>query len=235
MIISAADMYNAFLQFLNKEKTGTVYPEEFNVLINAAQMEFIKNRYTKVEGTQKRIDDLKEITVLQEIITNTGTLTPGGEIFLLPYSATGFVVTPKNPSGTNHGYLFMLRTGLFIQYVNNPCFTGVSTMLKAKPMTADKREEIMRDPFNKPTDERLYYELNGQQFNVYTGGQSFALRASIDYLRYPSDIDVILNVDCELSIHARQEIVDIAVRKKLEQIESPRYQSNTVENRNTIV
>jgi hypothetical protein len=235
MIITAADMYVSFLQFLNKEKTGTVYPEEFNVLINAAQMEFIKNRYTEVEGTQKRIDDLKEITVLSEIIPNTGASVAGGEIFLLPYDPNAFVVTPKNPSGTNHGYLFMLRTGIFLQYVNNKCFTGVSTMLKAKPMTADKRGEIARDPFNKPTDERLYYELNGQQFNVYAGGSSYAIAASIDYLRYPSDIDVILNIDCELSLHARQEIVDIAVRKKLEQIESPRYQSNTAENRNTIV
>ena len=47
MIITSADMYNAFLQFLNKEKTGSVYPEEFEVLINAAQMEFIKNPFVQ--------------------------------------------------------------------------------------------------------------------------------------------------------------------------------------------
>jgi len=236
MIITSADMYNAFLQFLNKEKTGSVYPEEFEVLINAAQMEFIKNRYSKVEETQKRIDDLREIVVLNEIIPNTGASVAGQERFVLPYNPSAFVITPMNPSGTNHGYLFMMRVGLYIKYIGNDCFSGTSGMLKVKPMTSDKREEIARDPFNKATDQRLYYEIRGDYFGVYTGGQSYALQASIDYLRYPRDIKVLgTPVDCELSLHARQEIVDIAVRKKLEQIESPRYQSNSIEMNNTIV
>jgi hypothetical protein len=237
MIVTSADMYTAFLQFLNKEKTGTIYPDEFEVLINAAQMNVIKNRYDKVEGTQKRIDDLREIMVLGEIITNTGANTAGGEIFLLPYNANANVITPKNPSGDNRGYLFMLSVGLKIQYVNDPCFTGISsTYLKCKPMSADKRREVQRDPFNKPTDQRLYYEISGNQFGVLTGGQSYGVETNCDYLRYPRDIKVVgTPVDCELALHIRQEIVDTAVRMKLEQIESPRFQSNSLENRNTIV
>lgn len=237
MIVTAIDMYNATLDGLNKEKTGTVFPDEWEVLINESQMNYIKNAYAKVEGTEKRIDDLKEITILDEIINNTGANVAGQEIFSLPYSSTGFVTTTKNPSGTNHGYLFMLRCGFKIAYVGNKCFSGTSAKyLKSKPMRADKRGEIERDPFNKPTDERLYHELSGNNIVLFTGTSSYGVQASIDYLRYPRKIEIVNTpVDCELSIHARQEIVDMAIRRKLEQIESRRYPTNINENKSVVI
>jgi hypothetical protein len=236
MIVTALDMYNAVLDNLNKDNTGTVYPEEFEVLINQAQLEYIVNKYDSVQITQKRIDDLREIMILDETILNTGLPIPGQELFSLPYSATSFVVTPKNPSGTNHGYMFMLRASFKINYVNNICgYTGVSELLKAKVMTSDRRDEITRDPFNKPKDERLYYQITGDAMIFFTGTQSYGVSADIDYIRYPRDIQIVnANVDCELAIHCRKEIVDIAVRKKIEQIESIRYKTNVMEQRNSI-
>jgi len=236
MIVTALDMYDAFLSNLNKDKTGTVFPEEFEILINQAQMEYVKNKYDAVEVTEKRIDDLREIIVLNEIIANTGANISGQELFQLPYSATGFISTPKNPSGDNHGYLFMLRCAMQIKFVNSPCKqTGLSDYRKTKVMSSDKHEEILRDPFNKPTEERLYYQTTGDAFICFTGTQSYGVSAEIDYLRYPRDIKIIgVPVDCELSIHGRQEIVDIAVRKKLQQIESPRYPGNVNEGRQVV-
>tara|TARA_R110000868_G_scaffold78892_1_gene224656 strand:- start:665 stop:1378 length:714 start_codon:yes stop_codon:yes gene_type:complete len=236
MIVTAQQMYDALLDILNKDNTGTVYPEEFETLINAAQLEFIENKYDAAELTQKRIDDLREIVILQETIANTGPNVAGQEIFLLPYDPNAFVITPKNPSGTNNGYMFMLRASFELQYVNNICgYTGTSELLKSKVMTSDRRDEITRDPFNKPKDERLYYQLTGDRMILFTGTQSYGVSTNIDYIRYPRTIQIVnAQVDCELALHARKEIVDIAARKKLEQIQSPRYQTNVVETRNTI-
>lgn len=236
MIVTAQDMYNYVLDVLNKDNTGTVYPEEFELLINAAQVEFIENKYDAAELTEKRIDDLREIVVLNEVIANTGGAAPGQEIFQLPYNPNANVVTPKNPSGTNRGYMFMLRASFSINYVNNICgLTGVSEFLKAKVMTSDRRDEITRDPFNKPKDERLYYQTTGDTLILFTGSQSYGVSANIDYIRYPRKIEIVnAQVDCELALHARKEVCDIAARKKLEQIESRRYQTNIVETRNTI-
>lgn len=236
MIVTVQDMYNYVLDVLNKDNTGTVYPEEFEVLINASQLEFIQNKYDAAELTQKRIDDLRELVVLDEVIPNTGAAVAGGEIFQLPYNPNANVITPKNPSGTNRGYMFMLRASFSINYVNNVCgYTGVSQYLKAKVMTSDRRDEITRDPFNKPKDERLYYQTTGNTLILFTGTQSYGVNANIDYIRYPRKIELVnAQVDCELALHARKEVCDIAARKKLEEIESKRYQTNIVETRNVI-
>ena len=238
MIITAQQMYDAVLIGINKEMTATLFPEEFNDLINKSQYEVIRTRYENVEQTQKRIDDLRSLIVLDETILNTGLPVAGQEIFQLPYSDTGFVVTPKNPSGQNNGYMFMLRCSFKLQYVNNKCFTGISQdFIKSKIMNSDKKDEIVRDPFNKPKDDRLYYQITGNNFVIYTGTQSFGVSSSIDYIRYPRPIDIIsiVNVDCELPIHIRQEICEVAVRKYLENIESQRFQSNTIEQNKSVV
>src|SRR3972149_10343470 len=176
VVVTGQDMYDALNEGLNKEQTGTVFPDEFEILINKSQIEVIENRYFSVEGTQKRIDDLRELMVLDELVVNTGPAVAGQEIFLLPYNPNANVITPKNPSGTNNGYLFMLAAAFQIQYLNSPCnSTGLSLLIKAKPMRSDKRYEIVRDPFNRPSEERLYYQINGDQVKLYTGTQSFGV------------------------------------------------------------
>jgi hypothetical protein len=235
-IITAQDMYRAFLVELNKEVTGTVFPDEFEGIINHTQIDYIQNRYFNVEGTEKRTDDLRMLTVIDETILNTGAPVAGQELFVLPYNPNANVVTPKNPSGTNNGYMFMLAVGLKLQYVNSPCkYTGVSGILKSKPMKSDKKYEILRDPFNRPTEDRLYYQITGDSFVVFTGTQSFVTEAHIDYVRYPRKIQLIgTPVDCELPLHSRQELVRMAVSRKLEEIESRRFQTNTIENNQVI-
>ncbi|MEO7397228.1 MAG: hypothetical protein ABIW84_01555 [Ilumatobacteraceae bacterium] len=237
MIVTAQDMYQFFLTELNKEFTGSVFPDEFERLINTVQIDFVENRYYNVEMSEKRIDDLRILMVIDEVIFNTGPNIAGQEVFLLPYNPNGFVTTPKNPTGTNHGYMFLLAVAFKLQYVKNKCgLTGLSEVIKSKPMRSDKRHEVKRDPFNRPTDERVYYQESGDRLILYTGTSSYGAEAHIDYLRYPRDISILSNpnVDCELPLHARQEMVRMAVKRKLEEIQSPRYQSNTIENNQVI-
>ncbi|VVB59150.1 Uncharacterised protein [uncultured archaeon] len=59
----------------------------------------------------------------------------------------------------------------------------------------------------------------------------------IEYYRYPADIDVVANpnVNCELSIHVRQELVDMAVRKYLQETADPRYQTKAIESKTELL
>jgi len=239
MLITAQNMYTHFLDLMNKEATGTVTPAEFNRLINHAQDECVKNKYSEVELTQKRVDDLRMLET-RDVLPNIGVTEPGGEIFNLPYNGTGFVTTPGNPGGDNHGYMFLLNCAFQIQYMDDECNkTGLSEFLMAKRMTADKEYAIGNDPYNKPTNKRIYYKQLGNTIRCITGTTSFGVQCAIDYLRYPRTINVptpnaAADVACELPIHIREEIIDIAVRKKLGIFESPRYQQKIAEDAQSI-
>lgn len=239
MLVTAQNMFTYFLDLINKEQTGTVTPSEFNRLVNNSQEEYVKNKYDEVELTQKRTDDLR-ILECRDVINNTGVTSPGGEIFILPYSDTGFVTTPGNPGGNNHGYQFLLNCAFKIQYVNDDCGNaGLSPFLGAKPLKADKEYAIVKDPYNKPSNKRLYYKMLGNTIRCTTGTASFGVQCQIDYLRYAREINVpvptaAVDVACELPLHCREEIVRIAVRKKLGIFESPRYQQAIAEDAQSI-
>jgi hypothetical protein len=240
MFITAQNMFTEFLDGINKEHTGTVTPDEFNRLINWSQDECIKNKYTEAQLTQKRIDDLRIITCFGEILPNVGVTNPGEEVFDLPYDPVGFVTTVQNPNGDNHGYQFLLNCAFRIQYINDICGrTGISNPEASKPMKSDKKYAIAKDPYNKPTNDRLYHEVNGNTIRCYTGTESFGVYAVIDYIRYARKIQVPTpgantDIPCELPLHVREEIVDIAIRKKLGIYESPRYQQKVAEDSQSI-
>lgn len=225
MIVTVTDMYNYLLEAYNKEQTGTIFPAEFEYLINAAQLDVVKNRYAEAEFSQKRIDDLRVLLEGPTVLPNTGNNVPGEELFDLPYV--------ENPgSGQDHGYLFLMNVAFKLEYVSDDCYTGTSSWIKSKPMRTDRELEIERDPFNKPTSQRLYHSQQGYVIKAFTGSQSYASEARIMYLRYPRYIELDQTlVDCELPVHIRQEICDWALRKRLEQSESPRYQTNLIEGR----
>lgn len=239
MITTALDMYRYFLDGINKERTTTVTPDEFNRLINICEVEWIKNKYSEFELTEKRIDDLR-ILEIRDVIPNTGSQVAGEEIFILPYNAVTNVNTPGNPSGTNHGYMFMLNVAWKIQYVDNECCeTGESKWIQSRTMKANFEWEIQDDPFNKPKDDRLFHKIIGNLVELYTGTDSYGIEVRFDYLRYPRLINVPtsanpVDIVSELPLHTREEIISIAIRKELGRIESPRYQQQIIENAQTI-
>lgn len=239
-IITARDMYDYILSEIHKEVTSSVYPEEFESHINKAQHEYVENRYSQAEQIQKRIDDLRMLVAI-DLIPNTGGLPgtqPGGEVFDLPYNPNALVTTVGNPSGENHGYLHLLNVGFRLAYIGSTCgLTGISDhYIKARPLPSDKEYEIVNDPFNKPTDFKLYYQIIGNRLRLISNGKSVGFEAKIQYLRYPREIQLVnAQVDCELPLHARKEICDIAVRNIIEKIQSPRYQTILSEETKQIV
>lgn len=217
-------MYNYTIEVLNKEVTSSVYPDEWEVLINASQLELVQNKYNEIDAFQKRIDDLRVLVVGPDVINNSGTNTPGGEIFSLPYI--------QNPlPGGSHGYMFMLSVAIRRTTTNGLCDTN--EWIKAKPLKRDKRYEIEKDPWNKPSINRIYYFLSSNNMKVSMGDGAIASQARIEYLRYPINISLSSNTTSELPAHMHKEICDLAARKYLEQTESPRYNTNFQENQTT--
>jgi hypothetical protein len=236
MIISAPDIYKAVLDELNKEHTRSLTPEEFNYFINDTQIVYVKNRYAQYDQHQKRMDDLRVLTVNTDgtgnnppSILNTGLAQAGQEIILLPYDP--LATTPEDM-----GYLFLLNVAFKISYSGNNCFTDgtISGWMKGKFMRSDAEWEINENPYAKPKDTRLYYKLIGNEIRPITGTSSFVTEANIMYLRYPRKIFFDAtgggnHVDSELPAHCNQELVKLCVRNYLETIRDPRYQSHRAE------
>ena len=211
-------MYTRTLELINKEHTGTIYPEEFEIFINIAQEGWLKNRYSQVGEIEKRIDDLRKVKVIQQGIAPVALNT-----FDLP-----------------EDYLFMLAAAFRLNYQNStdPCVedgTISDIEIVGTPARSDRKYVNIYDPWSKPNNWRLYYDQVGNQVTLITGTDSFADSATFEYLKTPVKIEVAnAVVDCELAAETHQEIVDDAVRKILEVIESGRYQTFMAENRTTI-
>ena len=145
-------------------------------------------------------------------------------------------------------FMRMLTIAFKIKYVNNVCkFTGVSEWLDANILKTDIKSVIVKNPFRKPTDERLYYSMINNHFVLNTGTESEGHSMRLDYFRYPRKIffnktnngNPLLEQDgipdytgstqgsvvCELPNDIRMEIVDIAVRTFIERVQDPRYQT----------
>jgi pyruvate/oxaloacetate carboxyltransferase len=214
--------------------TPNFIPEEIDVILNNAQEEFITQRAYRnnprqqgVEETQKRVDDLKNI--ISDYKTSTFSTTadnkPNGIFVNLPVD-----------------YRHALQEEVQLTYTN--CNNQTTTSIAAiKPITHDRYNKLIRDPFNKPDKQfvfRLALEktLTNERFELISSEtiSSYNLR----YIRQPQRIQYgtqyqvpTTDQDCELSDYTHREIISIAVKNTLEDIESPRY--NTTKNElNTI-
>lgn len=208
-------------------------PEEIDIFFNNAQEQFIEQRSGKnnfkregLEETQKRVDDLKNI------IANYDTITFTTNNFNKPNGV--FIDLPSD-------YRHAIEEEVTISYTdcNGATATGRPDVT---PTTHDRYNRIVKkDPFNKP-DKTEVYRLG---FGVQNGNETFELIAGADetitqyYLRYLKEPVSIrygtayssptTDVDCELSNHTHREIIALAVKNALEDIQSPRYQTSKIE------
>lgn len=239
MIITAADMYVATLEGLKKANTSGVTIEEWNIRINNAQLHVIRNKYgAAVEANQKRIDDLTEITVYDELINNSTPGTAGSETMPVQMFVSSFPY-----------YLYMLDVHFTIQCVKDPLFDdAVKTNVPATPVISDNHGQYSLDPYKQAKVSNPLYRMiasgtDQRRIKPYLGkdSKSWVKSSLIDYLRYPKEIYVnpdgsnTGNKNCELHIDVRTEVVDLCIRELLEAIQSQRFQTNTVRNQETIV
>lgn len=203
-------------------------PEEIDVFLNRSQDRIINQRAfgnnikrESLEETQKRVDDLRNI--VSDFATTTFTTSsvnkPNGK----------FVALPSN-------YRYAIEEEALITYADCNGNNQQERILVI-PISHDRYNTMVRDPFNKPDKEsilRLALEKQGgfETFELITDG---VITLNRYYLRYLRDPQVIrygtqyptptTDQDCELSEHLHREIIDEAVKIALENIQAPRIQT----------
>lgn len=203
-------------------------PDEIDFWLNTAIRAFVKQRYREFERIQKRIDDLKPLveTVAVFLAANASPdpptgLSPGDELYLVnSYSSfSSWDTTVPN-------YWFTISERVYINPTGGTThWTGVTEC------TLDEYPNKLEDPYSEHV---LHYgtakplkisDKNDVQF-VSDGNYSISVY-SITYLRKPEEVNI-SGTNCDLPEHTHDEVVKIAVKMMLENIEQPRY--NTYQN-----
>lgn len=202
-----------------------ILPEEIDVFLNNNILKFINQRLygnnprgENFEETQKRFDDL--ITLVKSDI-----LTPiaFSSVFDKPNSATVDIPTD---------YLHMINEEVDIQF--NDCNNGQENRrIRVIPITHDKYNDIIKDPFNKPNHNKVIRLGYDNKLELISSTDSIILFYYIRYIRKPASVRYgtiyptpTTDVQCDLPESVHQEILDLAILDCLEKIESQRLGSS---------
>ena len=203
--------------------------EEIDTLLNNAQEEFIEQRAyrtnpkgTGLEEDQKRRDDLRALikNYSTTAFSNTANNKPNGKFIALPVD-----------------YRHSIQEEVTINYIDCNKDTR-SKVVTVTPVTHDRYNKIVNDPFNKPyEDEVIRLDYEGNVFELITDGTYSLTKYFLRYLKEPRRIQYgtqyvipTTDVDSELASHTHRELVSAAVTSALENIESNRYPTKKREN-----
>ena len=227
--MTVQEMHYALDQGLQKV-ASSVYdyflPEESDFWLNRAQERFIKQRL-HLEGdpkklgfskNEKRLNDLRSIIEV-DFEDQPAVLDPTADFieFDIP---------------TEFMFLINARVSMYIT-----CGGTIDTGPGATPVERDLRivsqddvYHLQQNPFGKSSPSFPMAIMYDEAIRVFQSSEKFILETLyLDYLREPVSISLNTNVNCELADHTHHEIVDLAVKSIIEAIESPRYQSNSIE------
>lgn len=198
-----------------------IRPEERDLFLNKAIESIVKQRYSgnnarkeSVEETQKRRDDLRNIT------SN--------------YSTTTFITNQNNKENgvfvdLPADYWFALEEEAVISHLDCHDVATTSRVL-IKPITHDRYNRIKYDPFNKPNKiEVVSLPYEDFRNEIIVDDDSTVEEYFLRYLRKPVEVNLANGIDCDLSEHLHREIIDYAVNLAIENIESPRFQTQSSE------
>lgn len=226
--MTVQEMHYAVDQGLQKV-ASSVYdyflPEEVDFWLNRAQERFIKQRLGKISDpkrlgfseTTKRLDDLRLI------------ITSDYEDSVVPNNQVDYINFDLPID-----YLFLVNAR--VKLYKDDC-GGVPDASKSPAVTRDIRiveqdkvYALQQNPFAKTKPEYPMAIIYDDEVRVFQEKEKFILETLyLDYLRQPVQITLSSSIDCELAEHTHHEIIDIAVKSIIEAIESPRYQTTSIE------
>lgn len=213
---------------------------EIDWMLNEAMWLFLKQRYginnatqTGFEGSQKRIDDLRNLVVKYTSLPGTASVEANSWRATLPAD-----------------YIFAVR--VIADCEKTTCNDYQSTrMLTCRPTQHDDLDSTLKDSLYKPSYEwgeipivfgtESSTAADADTIFGYTDGSFTVTSFFIDYLReprriafptgvpggqyvYPDGTVVAANQDCELPEHAHKEIVDTAVLIAAGDVNHPGFQ-----------
>ena len=214
-------MHTEFKLLMDKADGGSspsFLGSEVDLFLNAAIERFVSKRAfgnnprrTGFEEDQKRRDDLRNLIT-------TGTVVPDTDV---------------DVSNKPNGVFFTLPTG-YRHSINEEAtiiVDGVTSRVGVKPITYDRYNKIVDDPFNKPDKDTVYrLDYGAGKVELITGEGQEVTKYYLRYLKNPAVVSSVATiVSCDLAGHTHREIVRMAVVEALENIEDPRYQSSKIE------
>ena len=221
---------------------SSAYPElldaEIDFYLNEAMNRFIKKRYDKnnlyrkgFEEMQKRTEDLKALVVSRfaDVVAVPSYTSIGDLVYRADVSALFDDI--GHTTASTDKYMFYLKMSV------DTCSDVGATCCgwnRVNLVQHDDLSTVARDPFNKPSDVYPIVFFEDQDIFIWTGKTAIARNVLITFLRTPLAISlgnygVPLQV-CELSDHTHKEIVQMAVQITIENLQSPRVQTNEAVN-----
>lgn len=197
-----------------------ILPEQKDYWLNKAQEQFIDNiAYPKNKNDYGFEEVQKNIDQLRTIVVDSNGIIP---IEVIP-NAFYSIALPSD-----YKYL-----------VGHECTTkdenGFTDTVPGLQVRHDSVYAMKKDPFWKPTLREPIYYVSGNEIQYETRGFKI-INSFPSYIRIEDKMQLgsayivpTLDLNCTLPYHTHHKILDIAVGMLLENIESQRYQSNTVE------
>ena len=207
-------MHAEFKLLMDKADAGgspSFLASEIDRFLNAAIERFITKRAfgnnprrTSFEEDQKRRDDLRNI--------------------IKDHTNSTF---KQNASSKPNGWFTTLPKD-YRHSINEECTITGGTRVSVKPITYDRYNKIINDPFNTPDGSEVY-RLDYSKDSVELISAIEPTKYYLRYLSTPRDVSMQGSISCILAEHTHREIVRMAVTEALENIEDPRYQSSKIE------
>jgi hypothetical protein len=208
-----------------------ILDDEKRYWLDQAADRFVKQRYTgnnfprkAFEQNQKRTDDLRA-AIRTEVIA--GAIEADyRDAYSIPLPAI---------------YRYLLKVEIEIRYIDCNGIE-VTEWSSPKQIQHDDIYAIQEDPFNKPTVDNPKFIVENSRL-VFFVGAGEVVNARITYIKLNRKLQSgLVNADgsvnvyanpadnyIELAVDTHEEVVDLAVKMILENIESQRYQTNSVE------
>ena len=116
--------------------------------------------------------------------------------------------------------------------------TPVTRLIENKMSEADELYEFRKNVFYTPVKEEPHSTLSGDYLYLYREPSFILTDLTIDYIRKPRQISLLLDQGCELAGSAPRLIVDATIEYFKLVIENPSYQGilqdNQIRNQNTL-
>ena len=239
--MTRAEMHTEFKLLMDKSGEGgspSFLASEIDSFLNIAQEKFISKRAfgnnprrTSFEENQKRRDDLRNLIsneAITSFVTDLTASKPNGVFALLP-----------------NDYRHSINEEATIYTGDNSTATR---RVSVKPITHDRYNKSINDPFNKPDKDTVYRldfgllatdevveteegeetnSVTNSYFELICGDGQTVSSYILRYIKTPTKIAQ--NSACILATHTHKELVKMAVVDALENVEQPRYQSSKIE------
>jgi hypothetical protein len=230
--MTVAEMHIAVKMGLDKSEALSLpafQPEELDFWLNDQKDAFVATRYsgnnvfgTSFEQSQKRVDDLRTLIVEARLVPTIST-----DVFDKPNSY--IVEATSLPTD----YLLFLNDEVTITFKHTILGTSTSIRSGVTECTSDSYFTKVSDPYG---EHRLHLDsarplrlFSEKGVELITDGNYAVTYYYMRYIRKPAIISLTAATDCDLPEYTHREIVEMTVNKLLENIESPRYQTHTVE------